>query len=254
MARFCSLVTVAFLLAVPALRRMHPAAFPTTASADPALVTLGDGGDGSDGDGSGADRPAGRIPGRAETLLARLAPGHGRITVTRTISGRLDGSAQSQWCFSCDRRRRDGDEEPGPPEAPRNVADFVEVRYDGDTGKLVYLSSNAGVGAIADRAAQLTAAQAIAAARKTLVTLDLARPGSPARVLCPPQRFEGCLWQLWLRGHDTGETGTTGEPQGGPPLTVKVTLNAVTGDVRYAAVAERAAYPRLYLPPRPRRK
>jgi hypothetical protein len=185
-----------------------------------------------------------QILGRAEQILAKLAPDHGPITLTGGGSGGVNGVEQTIWCLTCS--AAPSDESSGEVVGtPTPTCPDIELRYDADTGCLIYAEASSLSSPPDETGGDrtlLTASEAITAARNWLTKLGLSEGGTPAPLLCPPRRNKQDFWMVWFQGRES--------PQG-PPLTVRVSVDAVTGALQNAAIAERAAYPRLYLPPRP---
>jgi hypothetical protein len=205
---------------------------------------------------NGGSFTAAQIREKAGPLLTCLSAGREEVSVTAQTGGLCDGGTGREWCvISASHTSRSA---PGCVGAHCDQCsaelspEMAEVRYDGDTGGLIYASSTFGMHGQSPSVsrAPLTSSEAIEVARAWLPKLGLANaqkqrePGksrvSPP-IVFPPQKSSAGLWRVWLRGQET---------PGGPPLTVQISLTDATGEFLFAAVVERAAAPMVYLPRR----
>ena len=167
---------------------------------------------------------------RATPLLQRLTAGSPLrdIQVSPAIAQRIDGRVQRLYDVAALAQDRDGSEY------------LVGVRFDAGSGKLVMARTTRGMARPdAPGAKAFTAGEAVRAARHCLPALGLAPVGAAgASAVRVPYRSQAGLWRVWLRAQERPD---------GEALTVSVTVNAFTGDLRHAVVLERTAQPFVYL-------
>jgi hypothetical protein len=170
---------------------------------------------------------------KALPLLAQLAPRYDRVVLAAGASDRADVVTQRQWSIRGIAAAQDE-----TADSAELASELAEVRYDADTGELIYAGMIRGPD-IRDSTRSIPKSEAVQAARAWMSKLGLNPTGSVLPVLFPPEKTPGGLWRVWLPGP---------EAPGGHPLTVQVTLIAATGDFLYAAIAEHSTMPRTYLP------
>jgi hypothetical protein len=134
---------------------------------------------------------------------------------------------------------------------------MAEVRYDADTGELVYASTMYplhGTGTAADTESVpqniQTTREAVQAARAWVRKMGMTgggNAGSDAQpaVVFPPEKSKLGVWRVWLSVRETPETPDTPDS---PALTVEVVLKSQYDSLVRAVVVDRSALPFMHLP------
>ncbi|MES2459099.1 MAG: hypothetical protein V4671_00850, partial [Armatimonadota bacterium] len=144
---------------------------------------------------------------KAAPVMHGLAPGHGEIQVLQSVSGRADGSTQRLWCVI----GRPAEAETGET---ADLADLAELRYDADTGDLIYASTTCDLNGhpyVPGRRPKSSVPEmgkvdeAVQTARAWLPKLGIVPSEKTAPVVFTPQQTASGVCRVWLRGQEKPE-------------------------------------------------